>query len=56
VKRVYRVEYTDGSGDVIFQQPTEAEVYWIPPGFEKVPEVVRVERLVREALLSDQRT
>jgi hypothetical protein len=56
VKRVYRVEYPDGSGDVIFHQPTEAEGYWTPPGFEKVPEVVRVERLVRESLLSAERT
>jgi hypothetical protein len=56
VKRVHRVEYPDGSGDVIFQQPTEGEVHWPPTGFEKVPEVVRVERLVREALLSDGRT
>lgn len=54
-KRVHRVEYPDGSGDVVFQQSTEMDALGTPRGFEKVAEVVRVERLVREALCGEDR-
>lgn len=53
VTKVHRVEYPDGSGDVVFRQPTDMESIGTPSGFEMVPEVVRVERLVRESLLGD---
>jgi len=54
VANVHRVEYPDGSGDVLLRvrgpQPFDSEP-WGPAGFEGVAEVRRVEEQVRRTLV-----
>jgi hypothetical protein len=49
VESVSRVEYPDGSGDVVFGLPKTA--FGISPGFKTVADVRRVEKLAREVLV-----
>jgi hypothetical protein len=53
IKKLHRVEYPDGSGDVIFAGPTfdDEEEGAASSGFFGVDEVRRVEDLVRRSLL-----
>lgn len=55
LKGIHRLEYADGSGSVIFDTPPAAPG-GAAPGFHEIPDVRRVEALVRLHLIGDDRT
>lgn len=55
VGRIYRVENANGSGDVVFIGSKDVP-YLYPRGFEGVPDVRRVEDLVRQILVNPAAT
>jgi hypothetical protein len=50
VKGIHRIEFPDGTGDVIFST-SQIPAYEIQCGFLRIPEVIRVEGLTRDYLL-----
>lgn len=57
VEKIHRVEYPDGSGDVILTYPGDSVAYnpdFVPErvGFKDIPEVRRVEDLLRKTLFA----
>jgi hypothetical protein len=59
IYNLVRVEEPDGSGSVLFSntkdETREIDVQWYPFGFRHVPEVRRVELLVRNNLMGSER-
>ncbi|CAN5869946.1 hypothetical protein BH23PLA1_BH23PLA1_02110 [soil metagenome] len=59
VEKIHRVEYPDGSGDVIFTCPGDAQHLYNPEftgkqlSFKDIPEVRRAEDLLRRTLFRD---
>ena len=56
IKNVERVERSDGSGNLEFSWPRVPYPSWRLSGFEHIPEVRRVEQIVRNYLMQDERS
>jgi hypothetical protein len=54
IKSVERVERSDGSGNLEFSWPRIHHSSWRLSGFEHIPEVRRVEQIVRNNLMQDE--
>jgi hypothetical protein len=54
VKSLHRMEYADGSGSVIFDNPASVQS-GVVSGFREIPDARRVEALVRLYLIGDDR-
>jgi hypothetical protein len=54
IKSVERVERGDGSGNLEFSWPRIHHSHWRLSGFEHIPEVRRVEQIVRNNLMQDE--
>src|SRR5262249_847642 len=55
IKNLERVERPDGSGNLEFPWPRHSrQLPWKPYGFEHIPDVRRVEQIVRNNLLRDE--
>jgi len=55
IQRVVRVERPDGSGHLEFSPSAHVPYYPYPNGFQHIPEVRRVEYIVRNNLIRDER-
>ena len=55
IKTIHRIEYPDGTGDVVFNR-FASEEGWMNTSFDGIPDVRRVEDLVRRTLMGPGET
>ncbi len=54
IRNIVRVQRPDGSGDLEFSGAgSESYLYFCPPGFKGIPEVRRVEQIIRANLMTE---